>query len=267
MSSQIDEKSVPPAALVFDDVTATDKKSGNAKRGPLNSISNVSLVVNAGEAIGLLGGPADGTSVLLRTAAGRIAPSRGDVYIGPRPTLMDTGSAFDLGDTLQANVERIAMSLELNGSRLKSAVSKILTRMEAEEQADTPCAEIDALKVERVRLAAILQAGPSLLLIDEPLARGRALLADEGREGLERHLRLGGALVLAGQNPVVMRKICSRIIWLHKGEVILDAPTSEASRKYKLLEGVSGDRVKTLQMYRRIAGQYPGLKIITQSPR
>ncbi|MBM6621130.1 ABC transporter ATP-binding protein [Micrococcaceae bacterium RIT802] len=265
MNSRTGENRGAPAALVFNDVSSRDQKSGKARRGPRVEIAEVSFYVNEGEAVGLVGTPADGTSILLRTAAGSISPLSGDVYVRSRAAVMDAGTAFDLDETLRANVERVAMSLEFNGAKLKTAVSKILSRLGMEDEADSPCVDIDPLDVEKVRLEVNLYAGPTLLLIDEPLARGRALLDENGREGVERHLRLGGAMVLAGRDPRVMRRLCSRIIWLHKGRIIMDASSDEVARSYGRLDKVRDDKSKVEQIYRRYARHYPGLKIITQS--
>ncbi|WP_372699685.1 ATP-binding cassette domain-containing protein [Arthrobacter sp. JSM 101049] len=266
MSSPTAENEARTAALVFDDVSAKDQGKTRAKRGPRHEIAGLSFYVNEGQAVGLLGGPADGTSVLLHTAAGRITPETGNVYIRPRVAVMDAGTSFDLDETLRANVERVAMSLEFNGSKLKAAVTRILAQTAMEDEAESPCVEIDPLDVEKVRLAATLYAGPSLVLVDEPLARGRAFLDEAGRERVERHLRLGGSMVLAGREPRVMRRLCSRIIWMNKGNIIMDAPSDEVARNFGRIEKVRDDKAKVEQIYRRYARHYPGLKIVTQSP-
>lgn len=266
MSSPTVESEGRAAALIFDDVSAKDQSKARAKRGPRNEIAGLSFYVNEGQAVGLLGGPGDGTSVLLHTAAGSITPESGDVYIRPRAAMVDAGTSFDLDETLRANIERVAMSLEFNGSKLKTAVARILVQTDMEDDAGSYCVDIDPLDVEKVRLAATLYAGPSLLLVDEPLARGRAFLDDAGRELVERHLRLGGSMVLAGREPRIMRRLCSRIIWLNKGGIIMDAPSDEVARSFGRLEKVRDDKAKVEQIYRRYARNYPGLKIVTQSP-
>lgn len=252
-------------SLVFNEVTVSGKKTGKASRRQSTDLSEASFVVREGEAVGILGSASDGVSLLKEAASGLLTPASGQVFVRSQPVVMDAGSAFDMDETLRFNMERVAMSLELNGARLKAAVSRILKRLGMDDQAETQCGELEPREIERARLATHLHAGPSLLLIEEPLERGRALIDEDGRHGIERHLRLGGSLVLAGRDPQLIRKVCSRIVWLHQGAIIMDAPSKDVVRNYGRLESVRDDKEKTAQMYRRYARHYRGLQIITDS--
>ncbi|MGP5164606.1 ATP-binding cassette domain-containing protein [Arthrobacter rhombi] len=252
-------------ALVFNAVSISGKLIGKTTRKQSTGLNDVSFVVGEGESVGILGSAADGVTLLKAAASGVTSPATGQVFVRSQPALIDAESAFDSNETLRSNMERVAMSLELNGTRLKAAVERILKRFEMEDLAETQCGEMDPLEIERVRLATHLHAGPSLLIIEEPVARGRALNDEDGRQGIERHLRLGGSLLLAGRDPQLLRKVCSRIIWLHQGGIIMDGPSVEVTRKFGRLESLRGDKTKTSQLYRRYARQYLGLQIITES--
>ncbi len=252
-------------ALVFNAVSVAGKQMGKTTRKKPTDLTDVSFIVREGESVGIIGGPADGVTLLKAAAVGAMSPAAGQIFVRSQPVVMDAASTFDMDETLRANMEGVAMSLELNGTRLKAAVDRILTRLGMDDQAEAQCGELEPREIERVRLATNLHAGPSLLLIEEPAARGRALIEEDGRQGIERHLRLGGSLILAGRDPQLIRKVCSRIIWLHRGAVIMDAPSAEVVRNYGRLESVRGDKEKTAQMYRRYARHYPGLQVITES--
>lgn len=258
-------ESVPTApALVFNAVSVSELKAGKTPRKAAPTLNEVSFVVREGESVGILGSVLDGVSLVKEVASGLVAPGSGQVFVRRHPAVMDMRSTFADDETLWANMERVAMSLELNGSRLKTAVTRILKRLEMEDQASTPCGEMDVLETERARLATHLHANSSLLLIEEPPAKGRALLHEDGRQGVDRHLRLGGSLLLTGRDPQLMRKVCSRIIWLHQGAIIMDAPSRDVVRNFGRLESVREDKEKTAQMYRRYARHYPGVEIITE---
>lgn len=265
MSSPTNEPAAMVPTLVFNAVFVSRKRGGKTAKKRSEGLRDVSFAIREGESVGILGGGADGVTLLKETAAGLLAPDAGQVFVRSQPSVMDAGTAFDMDETLRSNMERTAMSLELNGSRLKAAVGRILKRLGMDDEAETQCGELEPLEIERARLATHLHAAPSLLVIEEPLARGRAMIDDDGRQGIERHLRLGGSLVLAGQDPRLMRKVCSRIVWLHQGAVIMDAPSMDVVRNHGRLDSVRDDKEKTAQMYRRYARHYPGQHIITES--
>lgn len=252
--------------LLFDDVHAESSAKKRAAGRVSPRVSGISAVVRSGESVGILGEQDDGVSVLMQAAAGLITPEDGTVLVRSQPAQINAATAFPLDETLRANVERVAMSLELNGAKLRKAVQRIFARLDLENCANELCADVDPIDIERVRLAATLQAGPALLLMDEPLVRGRALLGSGADDGLERFLRTGGAFLLAGRDPTVMRRVCQRILWLKEGEIIMDSPAAVVAREYARLEEVKGDRKKAGQLYRRFARDYAGIKVVAQDP-
>lgn len=255
-----------PAALVFDEVHATGAPKKGSKRTPPPRVTGISAVISSGESVGILGDASDGVAVLMQTAAGIIKPKSGAVYVRSQPAQINATTAFSLDVTLRANVERAAMSLDLNGARLKMAVRRILARLELEAQENELCVDIDPLDVERARLAATLMAAPSLMLIDEPPLKGRALMDARAEEDLDRFLRTGGSLIVAGREPTVMRRVCQRILWMKQGEILMDSTAAVVARDFARLDEAKDDRIKTAQMRRRFASDYSGVKVVTQNP-
>ncbi len=251
-------------SVVFNAVAIHGKRDVRRTRQRTSGLSDVSFVVHGGEPVGILGSQADGVAMLKDAAAGVLLLAEGQIFVRSQPVVMDAGSAFDLDETLEANIETLVMSLELNGSKIKKAVARILQSVGLADSATVLCADIDELDIERARLAAVLHANPSLLIMDEPPVRGKALLDPTGKQALERYLRTGGSFLVIGREPRVLRRICSRIIWLHDGKIIMDGPAPDVARKYDLLESYKGDKAKINQLYRRFARSYPGMRIVVQ---
>lgn len=264
MPEPMTEETRGAPSMVFNAVSIPGSRDGKKTRHRTSGLNDVSFVVHEGESVGILGSPADGVTMLKEAAAGLVAPAEGQVLVRSQPVVMDAGSAFDVDETLETNVERLVMSLELNGSKLKKAVTRILQSVGLGDFATVLCADNDELDVERARLAAVLHANPSLLIVDEPPVRGKALLDPTGRQALERYLRTGGSFVVVGREPRVLRRICSRIVWLHDGQIIMEGSASDVARKYDLLESYKGDKAKINQLYRRLARTYPGMHIVVQ---
>jgi len=245
-------------------VTSGQGKQARSKRERNHPLDGFSLVIREGESVGLLGTPLDGTPLVLKLASGLVSPESGEIFVRTQPAVMDSASAFALDETLRFNVERVAMNLEINGAKLRNAVNKILGHTGMVDHAETLCSEIEPLDVERVRLGAVLGARPTLVLMDEPLARGRALTQSAGREAIERHLDRRGSLLLVGRTPQVMKRVCTRIVWLHEGKIIMDADAASVAREHSRMSNLGEDKAKVAQMYRRFARQYAGIKLVLQ---
>lgn len=264
MTSAATKRRPPRPTLVMRAIYARQSKQARSKRERDHRVEDFSLVVQEGESVGLLGSPLDGTPLVLKLATGLVAPDEGDIYIRTQPAVIDAASAFALDETLAFNVERVAMNLEINGAKLRAAVNAILAQTGMDDQADELCSDIEAVDVERVRLAAVLHARPSLVLIDDPLARGRALMDEDGRERIGDYLNRQGSILLVGRTPQVMRRVCSRIVWLHEGKVIMDGPVAAVAREHGRMVSVGDDKAKAAQMYRRFARQHQGIHIVLQ---
>ncbi len=164
----------------------------------LHALSDVSLRIERGEMVALIGPSGSGKSTLLHLAAGLDLPTSGTVRV-------DGQATHELGDealtllrrrriglvfqffNLVPNLtvfENVALPLLLDG-QARGAVARrvdgLLERVGLASRAADPPGELSGGEMQRVALARALAAGPALLLADEPTGNldsesGRALL-------------------------------------------------------------------------------------------
>jgi putative ABC transport system ATP-binding protein len=205
--------------------------------GPVNILSGVSLRVDAGEAVALIGPSGSGKSSLLMVAAGLEAPTSGRAVVaGSDITRLGEDAlarfrrdhvgivfqSFHLIPTMTA-LENVAVPLELAGAR------DAFVRAAAELQSVGLGARVDHYpgqlsggEQQRVALARAIVTRPKVLFADEPTGN---LDTQTGREVTELLFALKArartTLFLVTHEEVLARR-CDRIVRLKDGRVIAD---------------------------------------------
>jgi energy-coupling factor transport system ATP-binding protein len=118
-------------------------------------------------------------------------------------------------------LENLGTSPELIAPRAALALAAVSTA----HLADRPVAELSGGELQRVCLASVLALQPRLLLLDEPTSQ----LDPEGaEEAIELARAADAAVVVSEQRPDRVLDACDRVVFLERGQIVLDAPQAEA---------------------------------------
>jgi putative ABC transport system ATP-binding protein len=205
--------------------------------GPVNILRGISLTIEAGETVAVLGPSGSGKSTLMMVLAGLERASAGSVALAGHDlgTLDEDGLArlrcrhvgivfqsFHLIPTMSA-LENVAIPLELAGSRDAFATAReALARVGLDQRQAHYPAQLSGGEQQRVAIARAFVAGPSLLLADEPtgnldLATGDividCLFAEQARQG--------SSLVLITHDARLAER-CARQVHLADGRIVAD---------------------------------------------
>jgi energy-coupling factor transport system ATP-binding protein len=208
------------------------------------ALADVSLQIEPGEVIALLGPSGSGKSTLLRALAGLVPHFHGGRFEGRvevagrdtrrfRPADLADEVAFLFQDPEDQVVfglveNEVAFGLENLGTppldiwpRVHSALADTGIARLAERRTET----LSAGELQRVCLASVTALAPSLLLLDEPTSQ----LDPAGAEAiLDLACDLGAAVVVSEQRPALPLERCDRVLFVESGRVELDAPREEA---------------------------------------
>jgi energy-coupling factor transporter ATP-binding protein EcfA2 len=210
------------------------------------ALRDVSLVLEPGEVVAVLGPSGSGKSTLVRALAGLVPHFHGGrfegrVEIGGRDTrrtrpaelagLVATVFQDPEDQVVFGRVEdEVAFGLENVGAppaEIAGRVRAALAALGSEHLLERRVAELSAGELQRVCLASALALEPELLLLDEPTSQ----LDPEAADSL-LHLAcsLGCTVVLSEQRPSGPLEACDRVLFLEKGRILLDAGRDEALR-------------------------------------
>jgi energy-coupling factor transporter ATP-binding protein EcfA2 len=207
-------------------------------------LDGVSLRIDEGERIVLLGASAAGKSTLLRALAGLVPHFHGGTFAGsvevggldtrrshPAQLAGTVASVFQDPED-QAVMSRVgnevAFGLENLGvepSEIWQRVDEALALVGSEHLVKRTVGELSGGELQRVCLASALALRPRLLLLDEPTSQLDPAAADEFFELVDR---LDCAVVVSEQRPARPLAHADRVLFMERGRIELDAPRDDA---------------------------------------
>lgn len=225
-----------------------------AARGDMLAVREVSLAVERGEAVAVIGPSGAGKTTLLHTIACALPPTHGEVSLmGERPWALPRRALHRLRArlflapqspplpprqrvvtaVLAARLARQSLAESLRSLVYPSDIPAAREALARFEMAHMLFERVDRLsggERQRVGLARALVSRAELLLIDEPLSALDPTRAAQAIEALRSSAAEAGATLIASLHQVEFaRKAFGRIVALREGVLIFDRPANEVS--------------------------------------
>jgi energy-coupling factor transport system ATP-binding protein len=204
------------------------------------AVDDLSLELEPGQFVALLGASGSGKSTLLRALAGLVPHFHGGRFAGrvvvgghdtrtTRPAELAGTVAFLFQEpeeqvVLTRALAEVAFGLENLGRPPAEIVPRAfsaLSTVGAEHLAERPVAELSGGELQRVCLASALALEPGLLLLDEPSSQ---LDPDAARAIFEYARAQGCAVVVAEQRPELPLEFADRVLFMRDGALVDDLP-------------------------------------------
>lgn len=199
-------------------------------------LRGLSLSVQPGESVAVMGASGSGKSTLLHLLGGLDEPDHGSIRIGQREigSLSAAQSAYmrqsDIAFVFQFHyllgdltaVENVAMPLLIRRVKRREALERaeaLLTDVGLEKRADHPVTHLSGGEQQRVAVARALVTKPQLVLADEPTGNLDASISEDIARTLTNYTRNHSRMaVVATHNPDLAHR-CDRILKLEDGRL------------------------------------------------
>ncbi len=180
-------------------------------------LERVSLQIERGERIGLLGRNGSGKSTLLRVLSGELAPDEGlvvrrqGVLVAGLSQQVPASMPGTVSESIHAALRRAGVE---EGWQSESRCDQVIAQLGLEAGAAVETLSAGAKR--RVLLAQALAIDPDVLLLDEPTNH----LDIDTIQNLEEHLvRRGGALILVTHDRTFLQAVATRILDLDRAKL------------------------------------------------
>ena len=208
------------------------------------ALEGVSVHVEPGAAVGLIGRNGSGKSTLLRLVAGIIEPTRGQVAVGGRVgSLLELGAGFHPDFTGRENVFLNGSVQGLRRAEIRDRFDEIVAFAELEHAIDRPVRTYSSGMYMRLgfAIAAFLEA--DVLLLDEVFAVGDEAFQRKCFGRIAEFKQGGGTIVFVSHDAAAVERLCGRAVLLQDGHVAFDGGVHETLARYRrqLAEAADGD--------------------------
>lgn len=212
--------------------------------GQLHALKDVTLEVNKGEIVSLIGPSGSGKSTLLRCIHGLEKPDKGKIYMNDE--LMDSQNKekyreqrnhmgfvfqhFNLFPHMTVLDNLNLAQTEVLGRSKEDATKKsleLLKRVGLQEKKDSYPNNLSGGQKQRVAIARALCMDPDMMLFDEPTSALDPEMIKEVLEVMKDLGKQGMTMIVVTHEMGFARKVGSRVVFLDHGEIIEDAPSEE----------------------------------------
>ena len=225
----------------------------------VHAIRGVSFVVYHGDAIGIIGRNGSGKSTLLQAIAGLLPPERGCVYTSGQAALLGVNAAVLDDLTGERNVVLGCLAMGMSPQAVKDGYQSVVDFSGVGSFIDYPMRTYSTGMAQRLRFSIASAKSHEILLIDEALATGDASFRSKSHEKIMQLREEAGTVFLVAHNLAEIEASCNRVIWLEKGQIMMQGEDVPAIVD-AYLEATGGEPRQrgTAQEADHTAGQVPG---------
>ncbi|WP_415925517.1 ABC transporter ATP-binding protein [Streptomyces sp. ME19-01-6] len=202
----------------------------------VHAVRGVTFVAYRGESIGLIGSNGSGKSTLLKAVAGLLPTERGKVYTDGQPSLLGVNAALMNDLTGERNVILGGLAMGMSREQIRERYEGIVDFSGINEKGDfitLPMRTYSSGMAARLRFSIAAAKDHDVLMIDEALATGDRKFQKRSEARIRELRKDAGTVFLVSHNNKSIRDTCDRVLWLEKGELLMDGPTDEVIKAYE----------------------------------
>ncbi len=213
----------------------------------VRALNDVSLDIEDGDRVGLVGANGAGKTTLLRVLGGIYLPTRGWVYTsGKISAVLDVSLGLNPDATGRENIILRGMYMNIHPREMRARVDEIAEFTELGPYLDMPARTYSAGMMVRLGFAVSTCIPPEILLMDEWLSAGDARFLDKAQKRMEQFVGSSSILVLASHSPILLKKWCNRGILLQQGRIVQQGDIGDVIATYT--EGLPKPSVPPTQL-------------------
>lgn len=186
----------------------------------VKALDHISLTLNDGDRLGLVGHNGAGKSTLLRVLANIYEPSRGTYhYQGKISPLLDVMLGMNQESTGYENIFLRGSLLGLKHQEINDRVEDIAEFTELGDYLYMPMRTYSSGMLMRLAFAVATSIQPDILLLDEAIGAGDKRFIEKANKRLQQLIERSSILILASHSEAIIRGFCNKVLVLNKGRI------------------------------------------------
>ena len=217
------------------------------------ALKNINVQIKEKEIIGIIGSNGSGKSTLLKILSKITTPTSGEAFIkGKVGSLLEVGTGFHDELTGRENIYLNGTILGMNKKQINNNIDNIINFSGVKEFIDTPVKRYSSGMRVRLAFSVAAYLEPEILIIDEVLAVGDASFQKKCLGKMDDVAKSGRTVLFVSHNMEAIMSLCTRVIWIDKGEIIRDGdPTSVVNEYLETTSTLSNTNINLEKMSQR----------------
>ncbi len=219
----------PRTSGLFSYLKSMFKKTNDS----FTALEMINLTIKSGEVVGVIGKNGSGKSTLLRVIAGIYPTDEGICQVrGNISLLSGLGTGFSRHLTGRENAILYGSILGHSVNTMEELMGEIIDFSELDSFIDQPLRTYSAGMKARLGLAVASAIQPEILLVDEVLGVGDPNFREKSMDRILGMVEDAGTVVIVSHSFATMKKICSRMVLIHKGQIISEGDPESVIAAY-----------------------------------
>jgi ABC-type polysaccharide/polyol phosphate transport system ATPase subunit len=199
-----------------------------------HALKDLSLSIQKGEVMGVIGENGSGKSTLLKILASVVSPTSGSFICKGRITaLLELGGGFNLELTGIENVYFLGAIQGYSKKEMAKRLKYILDFAEIGEYANQPVKNYSSGMYVRLAFSININIDPEILIVDEALAVGDIRFQQKCYRKIREIKESGKTIVICTHALSVVKDFCTRAIWIDHGKIIEEGDPQTVTDKYQ----------------------------------
>lgn len=204
------------------------------KKDKFSALKNISLHIQDGDRLGIIGSNGAGKSSLLKVICGILSPTSGLVSVsGNIQPLIEVGAGFNPEFSGRENIYINGYMLGFNKRQIQEKEKEIIDFSELDEFIDVPIKYYSSGMSVRLAFAVATSIEPEILVFDEMLSAGDMHFMNKAKKRMDLLLEMARILICVSHDFGLIEKICNKVVVMSKGEIVFTGKAADSIAYYK----------------------------------
>jgi ABC-2 type transport system ATP-binding protein/lipopolysaccharide transport system ATP-binding protein len=209
-----------------------------ADRINVRALNDLTLDIEDGDRIGLIGYNGAGKTTLLKVLAGIYLPTRGQIHSGGKISCMlEVTVGLNPDATGRENIILRGMYMDVHPREMRARTEAIADFTELGPYLDMPVRTYSAGMSVRLAFGVSTCIPPEILLMDEWLSAGDDRFLEKAHRRMSDLIGGSNIMVLASHSMPLLREWCNRGIFMEQGRLVVDGSIDDAIAAYQASSG------------------------------
>ena len=214
-----------------------DSIFNTVKYEEFTALDNISLDIEQGDAVGVLGKNGAGKSTLLKIITGVVTPTEGNVSInGKISAILELNSGFDGELTGYQNIYLKGSIMGYSKEEIDNKINDIIEFADIGKYIYQPVKNYSSGMKSRLGFAIAVNIDPDILIVDEALSVGDDIFKTKCLNKMTEFMKKGKTIFFVSHSLFTVKSFCNKCMWIKDGKLMAyDELKEDKKKKRKIL--------------------------------